>query len=115
MRLIASLCVALSLSFLLLTGAQADDAKETKGAKGKEVTLKGKITCAKCELEIEKKCATVIVTKVNDKQTVIYFDEVAGKKNHAKICKAPAEGSVTGVVKDDGKKKVIEVKDVKFD
>ena len=48
----------------------------------KEETLKGKITCAKCDLAIEESCQTVI--KVGDK--VYYFDKDSNKKYHKEIC-----------------------------
>jgi hypothetical protein len=94
---------------LVLTGVEAGEKKD------KEVTLKGTITCAKCDLKVEKKCATVIVVKQDKKDVVYYFDDTAGKKNHQEICQASKPGSVTGTVKDDGKKKTITVKTVKFD
>ncbi len=96
---------------LLLSGTQAGE----KPGEKKEVTLKGKITCAKCDLGVEKKCMTVIVTKLDDKKTTVYFDTDSNKKHHGSICTEPKEGSVTGTLKDDGKKKVIAVKSLKFD
>ncbi|MBX9679212.1 MAG: hypothetical protein K2X38_10650 [Gemmataceae bacterium] len=116
MRLTAFLLGVLSLSLMLLAGAQAQDAKgKGKEAAGKEVTLKGKITCAKCDLATEKACKTVIVTKTDDKEVVLYFDPAGHKKFHSNICNESKPGSVTGTVKDEGKMKVITVKDVKFD
>src|SRR6185369_13288232 len=59
----------LSVAFIMFSGATGQE-------KGKEVTVKGTITCAKCDLQVEKKCATVIVTKdkEKDKDVTIYFD-----------------------------------------
>jgi hypothetical protein len=94
-----------------LAPAQAEDKKDD----AKEVTLKGTITCAKCDLDIEKKCMTVIKVKEKDKDVIYYLDEKTGKANHGKICKTPMKGTVTGTVKDDGKKKVITVTELKFD
>ena len=37
------------------------------------------------------------------------------KKDHSKICSEPKQGSVTGTVTDDGKKKTVAVKSLKFD
>lgn len=79
-------------------------------AADEEKTIKGTITCAKCDLGVAKACATVI--KEGDK--VYYLDAAAGKKNHGKICKSPAEGSVTGVVGKDGDKLTIKASKVEF-
>ncbi len=97
--------VTLSLAVVLgfLTLAQADDKKEE--------TLKGTITCAKCDLKLVKKCHTVI--KVKD--TVYWFDDAGHKKNHKAICTTPKEGSVTGVVSEKGGKKYVKVSKLKFD
>lgn len=115
MRLTAFLLGVLSLSMLLLTGVQAQDAKGKGKEAGKEVTVKGKITCAKCDLGTETACKTVVVTKTDGKEVVLYFDPAGHKKFHSNICSDPKPGSVTGTVKDEGKTKVITVKDVKFD
>jgi hypothetical protein len=86
-----------------------------RAEEGKEETLKGTITCAKCDLKKEKTCATVIVVKKDDKETVYYFDKDSGKKHHKAICTEPKKGSVTGTVKKEGDKMVVTVKDVKFE
>jgi hypothetical protein len=71
----------------------------------KEKTLTGTITCAKCDLGKESKCATVVVVKEDGKDVVYYFDAKGDKANHGTICKSPKEGSVTGTVAEkDGKK-----------
>jgi hypothetical protein len=95
MRAAWSLAIALAFVFALVAGAPAAD---------KEVTLKGKITCGKCELKKDDSCATVIVVKKGDKKTVYYFDEAAHKKYHKDICKKGKAGTVKGTVsKEDGK------------
>jgi hypothetical protein len=94
---------------LVLTGVEAGEKKD------KEVTLKGKITCAKCDLKVETKCMTVIVVKKDKENVTYYFDAASHGKNHKEICEQAKPGSVTGTVKDDGKKKTITVKTVKFD
>ena len=83
-------------------------------AEDKEETLKGTITCAKCDLKKEKTCTTVIVVKKDDKETVYYFDKDSGKKHHKAICTEPKKGEVTGTVKKDGDKMVVTVKELKF-
>ncbi|MFO0867261.1 MAG: DUF6370 family protein [Gemmataceae bacterium] len=115
MRMTAFLLGVLSLALLAFTGVQAQDAKGKAKEAGKEVTLKGKITCAKCDLGTETACKTVIVTKIGGKEAVLYFDPAGHKKHHGAICSDPKAGSVTGTVKEEGKQKVITVKDVKFD
>jgi len=80
----------------------------------KEVTLAGKITCAKCELKIEKECATVIVVKENGKDTVYYFDQKAHKANHDTVCQVGKEGTVTGTVSEKAGKKYIDVTKIAF-
>jgi hypothetical protein len=87
----------------------------TQGGEKKEVTLNGKITCAKCDLGVEKQCMTVIVTKKDNKDVTVYFDKESNKKHHASICTEAKKGMVTGVVTDDGKKKTIAVKTLKFE
>ena len=79
-----------------------------------EVTLKGKVTCAKCDLKLASKCATVVVVKENDKDVVYYFDADSDKKDHGEICKTPKEGSVTGEVSVTGDKHTIKVSKVEY-
>jgi hypothetical protein len=99
-----------SMAFIMFSGATGQE-------KGKEVTVKGTITCAKCDLQVEKKCATVIVTKEKDKDVTIYFDTESNKKYHGDTCTEPKKGSVTGVVstKDDKKTITVSKDGVKYD
>ena len=99
-----------ALALCLTAGARADDKKDPK----KEVTLKGTITCAKCDLGVEKKCATVIKVKEGDKDVVYYLDDASAKKNHGTICMSPKEGSVTGTTSEKDGKKVITATKVEF-
>jgi Family of unknown function (DUF6370) len=108
MRLLIS-GICLMCAILLLT-AGTNFAQDKK-----EVVLKGSITCAKCDLKVEKKCATVIVVKEGKKDVVYYFDTASHKTNHETICQAAKPGTVTGTIVDDGKKKVVTVKKVEFD
>ena len=84
--------------------------------KGKEVTLKGKLTCAKCDLGTEKACTTVFVAKKDGKDVVYFVDAGTHKKHHSEICSGAKEASVTGTVTEDkkGKKNLITVKELKF-
>jgi hypothetical protein len=90
--------------FLALVGGPAV-AKEEK-----EETLKGTITCAKCDLKLADKCHTVI--KVGDK--VYWFDEESSKKNHKTICTEAKEGTVVGTVKKEGDKLIVTPSKVEF-
>ena len=79
-------------------------------AEEKEETLKGKITCAKCELGKADKCHTVI--KVGEK--VYWFDAESSKKFHKEICTEGKEGTVVGKVKTEGDKMVVTATKVEF-
>jgi len=98
MRAALSTFLGLAVVLALAATARADE-KE-----GKEVTLKGKITCAKCDLQETKKCHTVIVVKQGDKDVTYYLDTKNGKDEHKAICQGAKEGAVTGTVSEkDGK------------
>ncbi len=102
----------------LLATTEANFAQEKKtDKKAKEVVLKGLVACNKCELNQSTKCETVIVVKdeKSKKDVVYFFDAKAHKKYHDGICAAAKNGSVTGTVKDDGKKKVVTVSKVAYD
>ncbi len=80
----------------------------------KEKTLKGNITCAKCELQKETKCTTVIVVKEDGKDVVYYVDAKTHKDHHSKICKEGKEGTITGKVEEKDGKKVVTATKVEF-
>lgn len=82
----------------------------TASSFAEEVTLTGKVTCAKCDLKLADKCATVIVSK----DVVYYFDATGDKAHHKEICKASKEGSVTGEVSKEGDKNIIKVSKVEL-
>lgn len=111
MRTILASMVLMAAVVLLAGGI---DAGEKAKKEGKEVVLKGTITCGKCDLKQDKACATVIVVKKDTKETVYYFDPAGHKKHHSVVCTESKEGSVTGTVKTEGEKKIITVKEVKF-
>jgi hypothetical protein len=100
--------VALSLAVVLgfLALAQADD-------KDKEKTLKGTITCAKCDLKLAKACHTVI--KVKDDVYWFAKDSSDYKQTHKEICQAAKEGTVKGVVSEKDGKKWIKASKVEFE
>src|SRR5262249_40257265 len=76
----AKILLGVALVFSLVLVARADD-------KGKEKTIKGTITCAKCDLKLAKGCHTVIKDKGG---TVYWFDKTSPnyKDNHKQICTA---------------------------
>jgi hypothetical protein len=76
----------------------------------KEETLKGTITCGKCDLKMADKCHTVI--KVGEK--IYWFDEASSKKFHKEVCTEAKEGTVVGTVKKDGDKMVVTATKVEF-
>jgi len=110
MRTVFSL-LFLGAAMLLWTGVEAGDKKK----EGKAVTLKGMITCGKCDLNVDKACATVIVVKKDKNDVVYYFDSASHKKYHDDICTAGKKGQVTGVVSKEGKKNIITVKELKYE
>ncbi|HEY1379732.1 MAG TPA: DUF6370 family protein [Gemmataceae bacterium] len=105
-RFASLFAVALALAALVAT-AQARPDKNEK-------TLTGTITCAKCDLGVEKKCATVIKVNEGGKDVVYYFDQKGDKDNHKKICQTPKEGTVTGTVSEKDGKKIVTVSKVEF-
>src|SRR5262245_52893167 len=106
MRVACTLVLCLVVVCGLVAGARAED---------KEVTLKGTITCAKCDLKKEKACATVSSVKEMDKDVVYYFDADSHKKHHKAICTEAKKGSVVGKVSEKDGKKVVTVSKVEFD
>jgi hypothetical protein len=104
MKAACSMAFGLVVMCALVLSVRADE-------KPKAETLKGTITCAKCDLGIADDCATVI--KVKD--TVYFFDAKGDKKFHKEICKKGKEGSVTGTVSEKDKKKTVTVTEAKFD
>ena len=99
----------LSLSFFLFSAGQAGEKKD------KEVTLKGKICCPKCELMEAKVCATVIVVTKDKKDIKYYFDAESNKKYHEEICAQAKQGTVVGTVTVKDKKNIISVKSATFE
>jgi hypothetical protein len=90
--------VSLSLGCVLALLAVAVLAQD----KGKEVTLKGTLMCAKCTLGKTTECTTAIQVKEGDKTTTYYLDDKgAGEEHHEPICGgAKKEGTVTGTVSE---------------
>src|SRR5262245_9471660 len=73
----------------------------------REVTLKGQVMCASCELKEAKKCQTVVRVKEGDKEVTYYFNDRGAKESyHECVCGGGRQdATVTGVVTEkDGKK-----------
>lgn len=114
MRTIAAAFAMLCFAMLLMTDTNVAGEKK---AEKKEVVLKGKVCCAKCELNVATECQTVIVVQdpKSKKDVVVYFDKASHDKYHDDICTAAKSGTVTGIVKDQDKKKIVSVKKVTYE
>ena len=84
------------------------------GKRDEVVTLHGTITCGKCDLRADKKCATVIVVKKGEKEKVYYFDRAAHRIYHGDVCQTPKLGSVTGVISKAEERNIIKVTKVEY-
>jgi hypothetical protein len=98
MRKHLSIGLAVVALFALLNVVRADDAS---------TTLKGKMTCAKCDLKVSATCQNVLQVKDGD-TTVTYYitDNDTSKGTHKKVCTAAVDNvTITGTVSEkDGKK-----------
>lgn len=106
MRTAFSIALSLFAVFAFVAGARAEN---------KEKTLKGTITCAKCDLHEADECHTVIKVNEDGKDVVYYFDKDGSKKNHRAICTEGKKGTVTGTVSEMDGKKWVKVSKVEFD
>ena len=97
--------VSLSVGCVVVMLAMAALAQD----KGKEVTLKGTLMCAKCSLGKTSECTTAIQVKEGDKTVTYYLDDKgAGEEHHEPICGgSKKEGTVTGTVSEKGGQKYI--------
>ena len=101
MKTFGTLVLGLAAVALLGLTAWAEDKKDDK-----EVTLKGTLTCGKCDLKMADACANVlkVTEKVDGKdKEVIYWLKDEGKSEKYHACTKPKKASVTGIVskKDD--------------
>ena len=111
--------------------AKPADAKPVakKKAAGKEVTLKGDLTCAKCGLHEAGACQNVLVVAAAEKasvgaggtgavgQTVKYYlaKNAVAEENHEKVCGGSVPATVTGRVHEEDGKKIITASAVKLE
>jgi hypothetical protein len=107
MKWAGTLFAVLALLCLFAAAAPAAD---------KEVTLKGTLMCARCELGEGAKCQTVIKVKEGGKDVVYYFLDKGNKEDyHEEVCGGGVkEGTVTGTVSTKDGKKWITPKKVQF-
>lgn len=111
MRAVLSMVLGLAVVLALTATAKAAD---------EEKTLKGSITCAKCDLKLKDadKCATVIKVKEKkdgkDVDVIYYFDAKGDKDNHKDICKGAKDGTVTGKVTEKDGKKIVTVTKLEY-
>jgi hypothetical protein len=97
MKTIAKLGLALALVLGLVAAATAGD----------EVTLTGKVMCAKCSLKKADatKCQDVLVVADGDHAGEYYVEKNDVAKQFGHVCKSEKAATVTGTVSEkDGKK-----------
>jgi hypothetical protein len=85
-----------------------------RAEEGKKVTLKGEMTCAKCDLHKAKKCETVIKVTEDGKDVVYWFDKDAHKEHHKVCCMEAKKATVVGTVTEKDGKKYVKVEKVKL-
>lgn len=111
MRKLIPAFALLATVLLVATGIDAQDKKK----EAKEVVLKGKICCNKCERNEGTECVTLIVVQDEKKKDILYFfDAAAHGKHHDSICANAKDGTITAIVKEIDKKKVVDVKKLEF-
>jgi hypothetical protein len=84
-------------------------------AKGKEVTLKGTMTCAKCGLKEGDKCQNVLKVGKAGKEEKYYLaaNEVA-EKNHEHVCSGESKATVKGTVAEEAGKKLLTASSIQY-
>src|SRR4051812_1945142 len=76
-------------------------------------TLTGKGECAKCSLKQTSSCQMAITVKEDGKdKTYLLANNDVAKAFHKNICQEEKQVTVTGAVKEDGGKQVIEAKKI---
>ena len=102
LKFFAAMVAVGSLSFTTL----ADD---------KEKTLTGKGECAKCSLKKTESCQMALTVKEDGKdQTYLVANNDTSKAFHKNICSSTKDVKVTGTIKEEGGKKVLEAKKIEL-
>jgi type 1 fimbria pilin len=94
-RLLPALVAVLALATFSFAGDEA-----------KDVTVSGKLVCAKCSLHADgaKECQNVIVATVDGKETRYYLAKNKVSEEFGHVCKGEKSVVATGTVKEkDGK------------
>lgn len=104
----------LAVALALVAMSAAVQARPDDKPKDKEVTVKGDMCCAKCELKKADKCATVVRAKEGGKEVLYYFDAASHKKYHGEVCTDVKEAAVTGKVSEKDGKKWIAVSKIEY-
>ena len=107
MRTAWLLLLGLAVVLALTGGVRADNSQD------KVETLKGTITCAKCDLKLQADCGTVVKVKQDGKDVLYYFD-ASSKKYHKDTCQEAKEGTVTGTVTEKDGKNWVKVTKVEY-
>ena len=98
MKTIAKVCLAVALVLGLAASIPAGD----------EITVTGKVMCAKCSLKKAdaSKCQDVLVTKGDDgKVTHYYIAKTEASKAFGHVCQSEKAAIATGTIEEtDGKK-----------
>jgi len=101
MKTMITSIMSVAFAAIVMSANSSTAAEET----GKEVTMAGTATCAKCDLGTEKQCTNVLQVKEGDKTVTYYLAGKADMAWHKNICKAPKAVKMTGTVTEkDGKK-----------
>jgi hypothetical protein len=80
-----------------------------RAAEGKDLTVTGTGSCAKCELKKSDKCENVVSVKDGDKTTLYYLTGDVSKSFHKNLCSGTAKITVSGKATKDGDKNLIAV------
>jgi len=70
-------------------------------ADGKEVTLEGKVLCAKCALSEQKECHNVLVVGNEGEEEYYYLRKNDAYKEMGEVCQAAPRVSVTGTIEKE--------------
>jgi len=94
------------VKLLLVAAAVVGLATMSFAGDAKDVTISGKLVCAKCSLHADgqKDCQNVIVATVDGKETQYYLAKNKVSEDFGHVCKGEKSVVATGTVKEkDGK------------
>jgi hypothetical protein len=70
-------------------------------ADGKEVTLEGKVLCAKCSLSKQKECQNVLVVGDEDEVEYFYLRKNDTYNDMGEVCEGSVRIRVTGTIEQE--------------